>query len=205
MGRFSVKYLTLLIILLIFSAAVILVQLFSTSLLTKVDLDKIPLDIGEWHGKNIIVDDITKKILETDYILYREYKKGGSKVWLLVVYYRDNRVSLSLPECYSAGYGSYIAKSDLYEANSPINRLVLEGKGWKKVLFYYFETANLKSSTYWAMRWQMILNRLKSENNSGALIRTSCKIKDNLEGTTQQLDNFTREISPFLSKYLFNR
>jgi EpsI family protein len=203
MGRSSVKYTTLLIILFVFSVASVSIQLFSPILQTKVDLSKVPLDIGEWSGKDIRVDDATKKELETDSVLFREYKNGGNQVWLLVVYYGDSRVSLSLPECYSAGYGAYVEKRDTYDVGFPIKRMVVEGTGWKKVLFYYFETSNLKSGTYWAMRWQMILNRLKSRNNSGALIRISTRVKINPEKTTGVLKEFMQQLAPLLSNQLF--
>jgi hypothetical protein len=48
----------------------------------------------------------------------------------------------------------------------------------------------------------MILNKLKSKTNSGALIRVSAPIEKSPDEALEILHKFLKEISPLLSKYL---
>jgi hypothetical protein len=52
------------------------------------------------------------------------------------------------------------------------------------------------------MRWQMMLNKLKSKSNSGALVRFSTPIGQNPDETLKILKKFVNEIGPLLPKYL---
>ncbi len=66
---------------------------------TEIDLSKIPLDIGEWRGKEIPIDKQTKDILETNSVLIREYTNSkDDAISLAIVYYKDSRIAFHLPE-----------------------------------------------------------------------------------------------------------
>ena len=203
MQRFNVRYITLLIILILFSIGIVLIQYPFQRLKTNVDISRLPLEIGKWKGKDLVVDNKTKDALETDSILFREYKSGDNLLWLLIVYYQDTQVSLNLVECYSAGFGSHVIKRDTQEIGFPVNRLVLEENNGNKVLIYYFETSKIRTTSYAKMNWQMISNKLKAKNNSGTLVRFSMRTKSNLKETSAALEDFVLQASPLISKYLF--
>jgi EpsI family protein len=172
------------------------------------DISKIPLNLGEWQGEDIAIDNKTKDILETESVLMRKYVKGKNSIWLAIVYYKDSRVALHLPESCYTGQGSHIVKRDREDINIPglknfyANKLILKGNKGNQAILYYFETGDLRTSSYQTMRWQMMLNKLKSKSNSGALVRFSALSGPNPDETLKILKQFIKEISPLLSKYL---
>jgi EpsI family protein len=173
-----------------------------------IDISKIPLNIGGWQGKDITVDEKTKDILETESVLMRKYVKGNNLVWVAIVYYKDSRVALHLPESCYTGQGSHIAKREIEEISIPginkfyANKLLLKGNKGNQVIIYYFEAGDVRTGSYQTMRWQMMLNKLKSKNNSGALVRFSAPIEQNPDETLKTLKKFINELGPLLSKYL---
>jgi EpsI family protein len=203
MQKFNIRYNTLLIILIIFAALIITIQYPFRGLKTKTDMSKLPLEIGAWKGKDIAVDDKIDDKLETDSILFREYKNGENSVWLLIVYYQDSQTSSNLVECYSEGFGSRIIKKDVFWINFPVNRLILGEEKENKVLIYYFETSKIRTTSYAKMNWQMISNKLRAKSNSGALIRFSARVKLNPEKTSAIIEDFVKQASPLISKFLF--
>jgi EpsI family protein len=203
MQRFNIRYITLLIILTIFSIVIILIQYPFQKLKTDIDISRLPLEIGKWEGKDIVIDDKTRETLKTDSILFREYKNGKTAVWLLIVYYQDSQVSLNLVECYSAGFGSHIIKRDKQEIGFPVNRLILEENNGSKVLIYYFETSKIRTTSYVNMNWKMISDKLRAKSNNGALIRFSMRTELDSKETSATLNNFILQASPLISKYLF--
>ncbi|MFA5014635.1 MAG: exosortase C-terminal domain/associated protein EpsI [Actinomycetota bacterium] len=205
MQKSDIRYTTLLIILLIFSAVIIFIQYPFQRSKTTVDISQLPLVIGKWKGEDIIFDKKIKEKLETDSILFREYKLGSNSVWLLIVYYQERQVSLSLVECYSGGFGSRIIKNDVQDIGFPVNRLILEEDKVNKILLYYFETSKIRTTSYAKINWQMISNKLKAKSNSGALVRFSSRIKSNSAKTSAILEDFVQETSPLISRYLFNK
>ncbi|MBU3933312.1 MAG: EpsI family protein, partial [Candidatus Omnitrophica bacterium] len=71
----------------------------------EVRLGDIPLELGEWQGKDISISERTYEILETKDVLIREYTGArGEKVVLVIVYSGVNRGSFHPPEiCYLGG------------------------------------------------------------------------------------------------------
>lgn len=208
MQRFRIRYIILIGILSIFSLIILWVQYKQPVKKIRVDMSKIPLNVGGWQGEDIAIDEKTKNILETESVLMRKYVKGENSLWLAIVYYKDSRVALHLPESCYTGQGSHIVKRETEEIsilglkNFYANKLVLKGNKGNQVILYYFETGDIRTGSYQTMRWQMILNRLKSKSNSGALVRFSALIEQNPDETLKMLKKFINEIGPLLSKYL---
>lgn len=209
MERFKTRYVILISILGIFVLAVFFVKYKRPQEKTNIDISTIPWQVNGWQAEEVGVDTKTKDILETESVLVRKYSKGKHSVWLSVVYYKDSRVALHLPESCSIGSGSFIISKDREKISVPgekdfyANKLVLKGDKGNQVIIYYFETDKLRTSSYQAMRWQMIKNKLKAKSNSGALVRFSALIEENPEKTTRTLKEFIRESSPLLTKHMF--
>jgi EpsI family protein len=203
MQRFHIRYITLLIILIIFSIVIISIQYPFQKLKTSFDISRLPIEIEKWKGRDVVVDNKTKDALETDSILFREYKSDNNLVWLLIVYYQNSQVSMNLVECYSAGFGSRIIKRDVQKIGFPVNRTILEENNEDKVLIYYFETSQIQTTSYVKMNWQMISTKLRAKSNSGALVRFSIKSKLKPKESSAILEDFVRRASPLISQYLF--
>jgi EpsI family protein len=209
MRRFGTRCLVLISILFIFFIGIIFSQYTHSAFPAKADIGKIPLDVAGWQGKDITADKRTKAILEADSLLIREYKKGINSMWLVIIYYNNNRVSLRLPESWAEGQVKRILFKDVQkiiipqEKNFLVNRMILTGNKRNQAIIYYFETEAQKTNSYQGMRWQMILNRLKSKSNGGAVIRLSSPINQNIQKTLEVLAEFTKQVAPLISKQLF--
>ncbi len=209
MQKFNIRYTILISILAVFAGITFWIQYMQPVEKTSIDISKIPLYVGEWQGEEIAVDEKTKDILETDAVLMRKYSNPkGEEVILAIVYYKDSRVTLHLPESCYTGQGSHIVKRDIEEINIPklknffANELVLKGDKGNQVILYYFETGSLRTNSYMAFRWQMMKNKIMARNNSGALVRFSTPIQQNLDKAIEILKQFIKEIVPLLPKYL---
>jgi len=209
MQGFRIRYIILIGILSIFSVIIFWIQYKQPVQKINVDISKIPLNIGEWQGEDIAIDKKTKDILETESVLMRKYVKGDNSVWLAIVYYKDSRVALHLPESCYAGQGSHIVKRDKEKIDIPglksfyANKLVLKGNKGNQIILYYFETGDIRTGSYQSMRWQMMLNKLKAKSNSGALVRFSMVITDSsLTSNLETLERFIKEIGKLLPNYL---
>lgn len=209
MQKFNLRYIILVSILGIAALVIFWMQNVQPVGGSTIDINKIPLNIGNWKGENSTVDQKTKDILETESVLVRKYRNHeGEEVYLAIVYYKDNRVALHLPESCYTGQGSHIAergkeqlkfsKTDDFVAN----KFVLKGDKGNQVILYYFETSDVRTGSYQTMRWHRMINRLKSKSNSGALIRFSSNIINNPEETLKLLKKFIKEIGPLLPEYL---
>ena len=207
--KFNIRYFILVGILLIFSNLTFHIQYRSSEALTGADISCIPLKIGDWQGKDISIGEKTKDILETDSVLMRTYvNSDGKELLLAIVYYKDSRVALHLPESCGLGQGSRIierTKEKIIlggEYDFYANKLLFKSDKKSEVMLYYFETGNIRTSSYKTLRLNMMINKLRSKSNSGALIRFSASIKDDSNKTTEMLKQFIKEISPLLPEHL---
>ena len=209
MQKITVRYLILITILIIFSGLTFYLNFHQKKRISSVNnIAGIPIDFNGWKGEEIHIDKSTKDFLEAESVLLRKYTKGDLEVWFFIVYNKNSRIALNLPESYYSGHSSYIAKIGLetlhFKGQNPFsaNKLLVKDNKGKLLVLYYFETPDIKTYSYQAMRWNMLLSRLKSKHHDGALIRYSAVVKVNQEETLKVLKNFIEEIGPLLSVYL---
>lgn len=208
MQKFQKRYIILIGVLSLFVTLILMIQYRHPVERINVDLSKVPLNIGEWQGEEISVDEETKDILETESVLMRKYTRGNDSVDLAIVYYRDSRVAFHLPAGCYAGKGTYIVERGIEKINISesknfyTNKLVIKGNKGNQVVLYYFETGDIRTNSYMTLRWNMMIDKLKSKRNDGAMIRFSAPIKDEPDGTLRILKQFINQIVPLLQKYL---
>jgi len=209
MKRFQTRYLILICVLAISSLIILRIQNRQPVEKTNTDITKIPLKIGEWYGEEIQVDKSVKDILETESVIMRQYKRQDNLIWLAIVYYKDSRVAFHLPESCYVGQGAYIIKRDNerltdLESNSFLaNKLILKGNKGNQIILYYFATNGIITPSYPALRWQMVLNKLRAKSNSAGLVRFSALIKGNEQETLNLLKDFIKQAAWEISKVLF--
>lgn len=196
MKNFNIRFSFLAVLLVLFSMVVFFVQYKKPFVKKKVDIYKLPLEIGEWKAKEIPVDEEVKKILETDSVLIREYSNGKDSVWVSLVYYEDSRVALHLPEGCGLGQGSRIIIRDKLKV-SPVElepfevvRLVFTSPRGKQVMLYYFENGNIRTSSYTKLRFDMMKNKILSKSSRCALVRVSAPVEISVEKTENLLRSF---------------
>lgn len=198
------NYLILVGVLVVTSLIAVGLNYFGAKPVTNVDLSKIPMKVNGWQGKEIPVESDVNAILETESVLMREYKRSNDVVWLAIVYYKDSRVSLHLPESCYTGQGSQIVERGTEKINDQIiaNKFVLKGNKGNQIVLYYFESGDFRTHSYQSLRWNMILNRLKRKSNSGALVRYSISIGRSQEESQKVLKKFISDLGPLLPQYL---
>jgi hypothetical protein len=118
-----------------------------------VDLNRPTLALGDCQGKNCPVDERILRILETEYILDRQYfNRAGNQLYLSIVYSPNNKIGFHNPESCNTGEGSKIIQKDVLALGGPqstvslngfkVNPLILERMKGNKVIYYFFASGN---------------------------------------------------------------
>jgi EpsI family protein len=210
MQKITIRYQILLIIFIIFSGFTLYIDFHHEKSISPVNIAAcIPMDFNGWKGEEINIDRNSEDFSEVGSALLRKYTKDDCEVRLFIVYYGGNsRIALSSPEHYYTGPSSYITKIGLVtlflkdQLPFAANKLLVKGNKGKLLVLYYFETANIKTYSYEAMRWNIILNRLKSEYHGSVFISCSSVVKVNQNETLRVLKDFIEKIGPFISNSL---
>jgi EpsI family protein len=206
------NYLIIFILLLIAAGFVFMDSSLSKSAST-VNLDKLPLTLGEWQGKGFPVEERILRILETEYILDRDYVNGeGRHVYLSIVYYPDNKIGFHNPESCNTGAGSKIitkdvqsiknGKTDGQSEDFKVNRLILQRMQGDKVILYFFVSGNYMTHDYMKFRLYMMKQQMGFRRPSGAQVQIHSVIAPDLKTTVSVMEDFIRSLSPLLPDYL---
>jgi len=174
-------------------------------------INKIPLKLGEWQGRDVPLDKRVYDILETKAIINRGYVSNGKSVFLSLVYYPETKVDFHAPEGCLAGRGVQISKSPrsilIYyngkRVNIALNQLVRRHNGVDELYFYFYKAGSFVGKSYIKLRFNLALNKFKSKSRSGSLIRVSTPVVDgNYQAASKTLTNFIQSLYPYLIKYL---
>jgi len=206
------NYLILFIMLVITAGFVFIDGSLSKSVGT-IDLEKLPLTLGGWQGKSYPVQERILQILETEYILDRDYVNGdGRHMFLSIVYYPDNKIGFHNPESCNTGAGSKIIQKDVLPIgikNSTtqldgfkVNRLILQRMQGDKVILYFFVSGNYMTHDYLKFRLHMMKQQMGFRRPSGAQIQIHSTIAPDLKTTLPVMEDFIRNLAPILPDYL---
>lgn len=171
-------------------------------------IEKIPMQIGSWHGEELPLEEKVYKILETRSIIHRNYTDGnGNSVLLSIVYYQDTKVDFHAPESCLGGRGEKVRKSirniDINAVNE-INKLeiaeiVSTSQRGKSLSFYFYKAGSFLGQNYIKMRLFIAKNRIFNKNSSGSLIRiSSLDFSSDEIGTRAILNNFLQETIKYI-------
>jgi len=208
------KKLSLILLLLILAAAMVFVDDRFSSGAAAVDLNRLPIEIGEWKGHAYPPDERIMRILGTEHILDRDYANREQRhVYLSVVYYPDNKIGFHNPESCNTGEGSKIAGKDVYSiargetdgasgSGIKVNRLVLERTKGDKVILYFFVSGNFITHDYLEFRLHMMKQQMGFRRPSGAQVQIHSVIAPDLKTTMPVLEDFIRNLEPLLPDYL---
>lgn len=176
-----------------------------------VSIHNFPKDIGPWTSKELTISEDEYAILETHNAFVREYSRlDGTKVYLFIVYSQNNRKVSHPPEvCYTGGGASILEKAtDVVSVADQnllleINRVSLETKLEKQLVFYFFKVGNSYTANYWKQQLLIAVKTLFGRPSSSALIRVSIPVADNEIATaSSKAKDFIGLIVPLLSRYL---
>lgn len=206
------NYLIVFILLLLTSGFVFMDGRLSKSVRT-INLEKLPLTLGGWQGKSYPVQERILQILETEYILDRDYVNGdGRHMFLSIVYYPDNKIGFHNPESCNAGAGSKIIQKDILSVGKQnstdqldgfkVNRLILQRMQGDKVILYFFVSGDYMTYDYKKFRLHMMKQQMSFRRPSGAQIQVHSNIVTDLKTTISAMEDFIRNLAPSLPDYL---
>ena len=206
------KYLILFILLLMTSGFVLIDGILSESV-KKIDLEELPLAFGGWQGKSYPVQERILQILETEYILDRDYvNRDGRHMFLSVVYYPDNKIGFHNPESCNTGAGSKIIERDVLSISKQnpavqldgfkVNRLILQRMQGNKVILYFFVSGDYMTHDYRKFRLHMMKQQMGFRRPSGAQIQIHSNIVPDLKTTLSAMEDFIQNLAPLLPDYL---
>jgi len=206
------SYLIIFILLLITSGFVFIDGHLSRSA-SRVNLDRLPLTLGGWQGKSYPVQERVLQILETEYILDRDYVNGdGRHMFLSIVYYPDNKIGFHNPESCNTGAGSKIIQKDVLSIGKQnptnqldsfkVNRLILQRIQGNKVILYFFVSGNYMTHDYKKFRLHMMKQQMGFRRPSGAQIQIHSNIAPDLKTTISAMEDFFHNLAPLLPDYL---
>jgi EpsI family protein len=206
------NYLIIFMLLLITSGFVFMDGSLSKSVRT-INLEKLPLTIGGWQGKSYPVQERILQILETEYILDRDYVNGdGRHIFLSIVYYPDNKIGFHNPESCNIGAGSKIIQKDVLSIRNQkpnmqgdgfkANRLILQRTAGDKVILYFYVSGNYITHDYLKFRFHMMKQQMGFQRPSGAQIQIHGTIAPDLKTTVSVMEDFIRNLAPLLPDYL---
>jgi EpsI family protein len=176
-------------------------------------IQKIPLDIGKWRGKDLPLEDQIYEILETRSIIQRTYHAtDAQEVLLSIVHYPETKVDFHAPEACLGGRGIQIQKQPKSinivcsgkQITIDLNQLLWKQDNQEKLVYYFYKAGGFMGSAYIKLRLSLAANKFTGNPKSGSLIRVSTPIETT--GGTEQasdvLNDFLNQLYPFLITYL---
>ena len=171
-----------------------------------------PMQIGEWTGEDIPVEENVYEILETRNLLLREYKKDNSPSVVLYIIYADkNRKASHPPEiCLTGGGVAILDKKEIeLKVNTNTNTiaiksnyLVVEKGKAREIFLYWFKAGRTFTPKYLNQQFRIMINELQGKSSGGAMIRLSTKITKDEKDALERLTEFTKKILPTVIKVI---
>lgn len=166
-----------------------------------------PMQIGEWGGRDIPISEGVEAILRADAHVQREYRdREGEIVWVYVGYYgtqRGGRPEHTPWACYpSAGWSIerveevHDSPSESTEGNLVSNELLVEKDGERRLVRFWYSTHRSRSiATETSLTLDHLAGRFSSTGRAdGALVRISTPIGP--RGLSRARDRLIRFAGP---------
>jgi len=177
---------------------------------TNVFKNRIPLDIGSWHGEDLPISKDTLEILETKNAIFRRYTSGGVSVTLWVVYAGENRKAIHPMEvCYKAsGWDIGTRAPHLIEISHngkykklPCVKLMAMSKKDKGLVLYFYKTGNRFTDSYYRQQLNVILEQAMLRQSESALfgITAEGKLADDPKAVLI-IEDFIKELFQYISR-----
>ncbi len=178
-------------------------------------LSSFPSQLGNWSGKDILLDKDTLKILGPGDFLVRSYSDPDSDVPhvdLFVAYFPSQRAgdTIHSPQNCLPGAGWTAESNDRVtlsppgHAPFPANRYVVARSGARKlVLYWYWAHDRGVASEYWA-KFYLVKDAIRLNRSDGALVRIMADMSpdETPNAAEQRLLPFTYKMFPLLDDYI---
>ena len=167
----------------------------------------IPLRINDWVGEEIMVSDRDKRLLGTENVLLRRYRRGRYTVNLYVLECASNRASFHPPEyCYVGGRTEMIEKGYrmVRWGGESVNahRFLFMGPRGRSLVYYWYTFGERILSSYYRQQLDVISSNILGDPQSALLIRISVDGSFTTDIGDQIIADFASEIMPVIVGYI---
>lgn len=169
----------------------------------------IPMNIGNWYGRELVMDERTYDILETKDAVMIEYTNPNNESIILTIVFSQNNRKVSHPPevCFvGSGWSRTSRESEEIDINGykvKVNKLVLRREPFEQYVIYLYKSGSRFTANYYAQQFNIILNGMLRRDTSSALIRISSYVSERDDRKVKALaEAFLKETLPILSKIL---
>ena len=179
-----------------------------------------PLVLGDWHGYEMPVDQVTLDGLKADDTLLMLYSRGDDAIpvnlWL--AYYSNQRSGRAIhsPATCLPGGGWQMQALEAVEIPGvradggplPVNRSVIAQGGARQLVYYWFAQRGRMLTNEYLVKWYIFWDGLTMNRSDGALVRVVTPVADGPDGVAdadRRLQAFVRLLDPKLAYFLPGR
>lgn len=172
-----------------------------------------PLQIGEWRGQRLKMEqDYSEGLKLDDYLLADYSAVNNYPVNFYVAWYDSQQAGHSAhsPRSCLPGGGWHIHSleqtviTDVGGHPLHVNRVILEYGDQKQLVYYWFQQRGRDIASEYMVKWYLFWDSLTRHRSDGALVRAIIPIPQGAAVKTAdaQLTKFVREAVPKLSPYI---
>lgn len=179
-------------------------------------LSTLPLHIGEWRGREEIVEKVYLDVLKLSDYLMAHFSRPTDPfpVGLWIAYYDEQTQGASVhsPQACLPGGGWKIEKFAEHEipnvgpdgSSLRVNRVEISLGEERQLIYYWFAQRGRVLTSEYLVKWYIFQDGLRQKRTDGALVRLSTGVNDSegLSGGDARLEAFIRDIDPKLAYHL---
>lgn len=168
-------------------------------------LSSYPMQLGQWQGKRIALEQIYLDQLKLDDYLLSDYVDGNRNwVNLYVAYYGSQRKGHSIhsPRACLPGGGWEIKSltqknlDEIVVNGMPlaVNRTVIQMGDNKQLVYYWFKQRDRIITNEYMVKWYLFWDALTRNRTDGALVRVTTPVRpdENIEDADSRLISFVK-------------
>lgn len=167
------------------------------------NLASMPLQVGEWRGKEIPVSQATASVLQATEVLLRDFVNAdGDYVGLFVAYFRDQKYGSQIHSprhCVPGGgwvvEGLERVPFDLGTRQITVNRMTIAHKADVNQMFYWFHTRTGDLTSEYALKLDLVRNSLLFSPTDAVIIRLTVSQRGKTPAECQKVaERFMQDI-----------
>jgi EpsI family protein len=147
-----------------------------------------PLQLGGWQGHDLLLTKGTLRLLGTDNVLLRSYKRQDSKspeVMFCITFSAGNHRITHPPEVCYEGQGWEISLNEQMDFRFPteppvekkVVHFMIHRKGEIQDVIAWFKSETKETSSYLRQKFEMLMGMLFGRNQWCALVRLSAPVE----------------------------
>ena len=171
-------------------------------------LFQFPMQIDQWSGENIPMEERIFESLETPYAILRNYHSiKGKVINFSIVWYSDKEVAFHSAAACLGGTGNLVKVDELYDIKTQnkqiyrIGRIIADRYTHKNIVLYYYVSDGYISGNQIEIRKHVMMKRLSFKRASAAFVRIMMPVENKLEVTNAILEDFFLKTLDDVVKY----